>query len=66
MHTLGSPAGLLRLRQILLAVFAVWAVLALSLLLWALLPAQEAPDNSSLHVINPVQQVQRSDEWRSG
>ena len=61
LHTLGSPAGLLRLRQILLAVFAVWAVLALSLLLWALLPAQEAPDNSSLNVINPVQQVQRSE-----
>ena len=56
MHTLSSPTGLLRLRQVLLAVFALWAVLALSGLLWALLPTRETPVDASLSVINPVQQ----------
>ena len=61
MHTLSSPTGLLRLRQILLAIFALWAVLALSGLLWALLPTRETPVDASLSVINPVQQAQRSE-----
>ena len=61
LQALARPAGLRRLRQVLLALFALWAVLALSRIIWALLPLAESAPVVDVEVINPVQQAARMD-----
>jgi len=52
---LSSPESLRRLRIGLIALFAVWGVLALSRLIWALLPAADSALPAQAVVINPAQ-----------
>jgi general secretion pathway protein C len=52
--TLSQPAHARRLRQILIVLFAVWAVVALARLVWALLPVTEPATDIPAAVINPV------------
>jgi general secretion pathway protein C len=54
LHRLAQPARVRRLRQILIALFALWAVLALSRLVWALLPAADSSVSVDTVVLNPV------------
>jgi general secretion pathway protein C len=54
LHTLAQPAAARRLRQALLLLLSIWAVLALSTLIWALLPAAPVPVVTDVAVINPV------------
>ena len=54
LHRLAQPARVRRLRQILIALFALWAVLALSRLVWALLPAADSSVAVDTVVLNPV------------
>lgn len=54
LHSLAQPARVRRLRQILLALFALWAVLALSRLVWALLPVADSAMPADVTVLNPV------------
>jgi len=61
LRALARPAGLRRLRRALLALFALWCVLALARVIWALLPLPEPALGSDVQVINPVQQVARAD-----
>jgi general secretion pathway protein C len=61
LQALARPAGLRRLRRVLLALFALWCVLALSRVIWALLPLPESVVGSDVQVINPVQQAARAD-----
>lgn len=49
-----QPAHVRRLRQILLVLFILWALLALAKLVWALLPVAEPFDEGSSSVINAV------------
>lgn len=56
-HTLAAlarPAAAQRLRRVLIGLFAVWAVLALSQLIWALLPGQDVGLPAGAAVINPA------------
>lgn len=54
LNTLAQPNHARRLRQLLICLLAVWAVLALTRLIWALVPQAE-PDTSAIpQVINPV------------
>jgi len=52
--TLAQPEHLRRLRLVLLGLLAVWAVLALARLLWALVPATEPAVAQPPRVINPL------------
>jgi general secretion pathway protein C len=52
--SLARPAVARRLRRLLIALFAVWGVFALSQFIWALLPAQEAELPANAVVINPA------------
>ena len=61
LQALARPAGLRWLRRALLALFALWCVLALSRVIWTLLPLPESAVGSDVQVINPVQQVARAD-----
>lgn len=61
LQALTRPAGLRRLRRVLLALFALWSVLALSRVIWGLLPLPESAVGSDVQVINPVQQAARAD-----
>lgn len=54
LHRLAQPARVLRLRQLLIALLALWAVFALSRLIWSLLPGSAAPLPPVEEVINPV------------
>ncbi len=54
LRKLSRPEHLRRLRQLLLALFAIWAVLALSRLVWGLLPAGENVLPAGTEIINPV------------
>jgi general secretion pathway protein C len=51
---LAQPARARRLRQVLMVLCALWAVLALSSLLWALFPAADKPIAVPAKVINPI------------
>ncbi len=53
-RSLAQPARLRRLRHGLGVLFAVWGVLALSQLIWALLPADDASLPADVGIINPV------------
>lgn len=53
-RSLAQPARARRLRQGLAAVFAIWGVLALSQLIWALLPAGDVPLPADAAIINPA------------
>ena len=53
-HSAAQPARARRLRQIVLVLLILWAVLALSRLLWALFPAAESPSRADVVIINPV------------
>jgi general secretion pathway protein C len=54
LRSLAQPARAKRLRQLLAVLFALWAVVALSRLIWALLPASDAELPADAVVINPV------------
>lgn len=54
LHTMAQPAHLRRLRLVLLSLLAVWVVLALTRLLWALVPGAEPAVGTPPKVINPV------------
>lgn len=54
LNTLGQPEHLRRLRQILLCLLALWAVLALTRLFWALVPAAEPVLAEPPRIINPL------------
>ncbi len=51
---LARPDQMRRIRQVLLCLLAFWAVLALSRLIWALVPAAEPVAAVTPEVINPV------------
>lgn len=53
-HAMAQPAHARRLRQVLLCLLAVWGMLALTRLLWALVPAAEPSVTAPPRVINPV------------
>ncbi len=53
LQTLSNPARQRRLRQVLVAVAAVWMVFALVELIWSLLPNPEVPPSPG-NVINPL------------
>ncbi len=54
LHTMAQPAHLRRLRLALLCLLAVWVVLALTRLLWALVPIAEPAAATPPKVINPL------------
>lgn len=54
LRALSQPAGARRLRQLLVLLFSIWGVIALSQLIWALLPDASAPLPAGATVINPV------------
>ena len=54
LRSLAQPARARRLRQGLAVLFALWGILALSQLIWALLPAAETSLPTDAGVINPV------------
>jgi general secretion pathway protein C len=54
LSTFSQPEHLRRLRQILLCLLAVWSVLALTRLLWALVPAAEPVVAAPPKIINPL------------
>lgn len=53
-HSLARPAVARRLRLGLVALFAIWGTLALSQLIWALLPQEEEALPAGAVVINPA------------
>lgn len=54
LNTVAKPEHLRRLRLVLLCLLAIWAVLALTRLLWALVPATEPAVAQPPKVINPL------------
>ena len=54
LHGLSQPARARRVRQVVLGLFALWAVLALARLVWILVPAQDSAPAADIPVINPV------------
>ena len=54
LYQLARPARLRLLRRTLLALFALWAVVALARLVWALVPAAATAVPDDLPIINPV------------
>ena len=54
LRSLAQPARARRLRQALQFLFALWGVLALSQLIWALWPGRDEPLPAGAVVINPV------------
>ncbi|MCB1705605.1 MAG: type II secretion system protein GspC [Halioglobus sp.] len=54
LNTLGRPHQMRRLRRVLLCLLAIWAVLALTRLIWALVPVAEPAGAANPEVINPV------------
>ena len=51
-RTLAEPARVRRIRQVLVVLFTLWAVLALSQLIWALLPASDSSLPADAVIIN--------------
>ena len=54
MNALARPDQARRVRQVLLCLLAVWAVLALTRLIWALVPTADSAATALPEVINPV------------
>jgi general secretion pathway protein C len=54
LSALARPDQARRLRQVLLCLLAIWAVLALTTLIWALVPTTESAASVVSEVINPV------------
>ena len=54
LHTLSQPAQVRQLRRLVLLLLALWGVVALARLGWALLPANEQASSAPPGVINPV------------
>lgn len=54
LNTLARPDQARRLRRVLLCLLAIWLVLALTRLIWALVPAAEPAATVVSEVINPV------------
>jgi general secretion pathway protein C len=54
LHSLSQPANARRLRQVLLCLLALWGTLALTRLLWALLPAAEPVATAPPKILNPA------------
>lgn len=54
LHSLAQPARARRLRQVVMALLALWAVLALARLIWTLLPFGATPPTADAAIINPV------------
>jgi general secretion pathway protein C len=54
LNAISQPANALRLRQGLLCLLGLWGVLALTRLLWALVPGAESTAAAPPEVINPV------------
>ncbi|CAA0109526.1 Type II secretion system protein C [Halioglobus japonicus] len=54
LSALSRPDQARRLRQVLLCLLAIWAVLALSRLIWSLVPTPESAAVEVVQVINPV------------
>ncbi len=54
LRAIAQPARARRLRQVLAVALAIWAVLALSQLIWALLPGGDSSEPAAAVVINPV------------
>lgn len=61
LHSLAQPEVIRRIRQALVALLALWAVIALSRLIWALVPTQAADPAGSLPatavIINPLSEA---------
>jgi general secretion pathway protein C len=51
---MAQPGHARRIRQVILVVVALWAVLALTRLIWALVPTAENSNSTPPNVINPV------------
>ena len=54
LNILARPHQMRRLRRVLLCLLAIWVVLALTRLIWALVPVAEPADTANPEVINPV------------
>lgn len=54
LNTLARPHQMRRLRRVLLCLLAIWVVLALTRLIWALVPVAEPAGAANPEVINPV------------
>ncbi len=54
LRSMSQPEQARRLRRVLLLLLSLWAVLGLSRLIWALLPASEAISGPPPQIINPV------------
>ena len=54
LNALARPDHARRLRKAVLCLLVIWAVLALTKLIWALVPATESSAMAALQVINPV------------
>jgi general secretion pathway protein C len=54
LRPLTRPQGVRRLRQVLLLLLSIWGVIALSQLIWTLLPVGNDPWPADAEVINPV------------
>lgn len=61
LHNAAQPEVIRRIRQVLIALFALWAVIALSRFIWALLPGQASDSAGSLPadavIINPLSEA---------
>ena len=54
LHSMAQPVRVARLRQLAMVLFALWAVLALSRLVWSLFPASDVAVPADIVVLNPV------------
>lgn len=61
LQTVSQPANARRLRQVLLALFVLWGVLAMTQLIWGLLPSRDLALPETAVVINPVTLAAPSD-----
>ena len=53
-HELSQPQRILQIRRVLIFLLALWAVLAISRLVWSLVPAGELQLDTDVVVINPI------------
>ena len=53
-HELSQPQRILQIRRVLIFLLALWAVLAISRLVWSLVPAGELQLDPDVVVINPI------------
>lgn len=54
LQSMSQPENTRRIRQVLMILFALWAVLALARLVWALVPVNEAALDAAPKAINPI------------